>query len=244
METCMPNDPGSSPIPPEAHSTRKESSKSILKELGIEFLVELLLFVYPYGADQMNLPHNFWVGLVCWIVGAGIAIRMFWIFPMWADYLSIRLKLAIVVVGLGVFVWVFYRPVTSAHAKWVGGQSEEQGQNNRQSQIQSPQFQSAAPKVEDTQMSPPVAAKASSPKRKHSTNRAPDEANPSPEGYVKVAECPSGYMPLYIGDGVNIHGNYKDGVKVAGNVCLVISGQVYIHDNKGSGVDAQSAPPQ
>ena len=57
------------------------SNGPISVELGIEFLCELLLFLYPYGADQMNLPRNFWVGLGCWVFGAAIAVRMFWIFP-------------------------------------------------------------------------------------------------------------------------------------------------------------------
>jgi len=43
------------------------SSRPIYIELGIEFLSELLLFLYPFGAEQMNLPHNFWLGLGCWI---------------------------------------------------------------------------------------------------------------------------------------------------------------------------------
>lgn len=41
-----------------------ESTKPIFAELGIEFVVEWLLFLYPYGAEQMNLPHNFYLGLV------------------------------------------------------------------------------------------------------------------------------------------------------------------------------------
>jgi hypothetical protein len=86
-------------------------------ELGIEFLAELLLFLYPYGADQMGLPHNFWLGLGCWIVGTAIAIRMFWIFPIWADFLSNLTKVIIAAVLVGVFVWAFYKPVRIAYGK-------------------------------------------------------------------------------------------------------------------------------
>jgi hypothetical protein len=36
-----------------------DTTRPVVLELGIEFVVELLLFLYPYGAEQMNLPHNF-----------------------------------------------------------------------------------------------------------------------------------------------------------------------------------------
>jgi NhaP-type Na+/H+ or K+/H+ antiporter len=78
-----------------------ESNKTTI-ELGIEFVVELLLFLYPYGAEQMNLPHNFWLGLGCWVIGTAIAIRMFWIFPVWTHRLT-RLEkglIAFILVGV------------------------------------------------------------------------------------------------------------------------------------------------
>jgi hypothetical protein len=95
-----------------------ETNKPVVLELGIEFIVELLLFLYPYGADQMGLPHNFWLGLGCWIVATIIAIRMFWIFPLWAKRLSPFGKGIIVVVCVALFISVFYKPVIEAHAKW------------------------------------------------------------------------------------------------------------------------------
>jgi hypothetical protein len=115
----MPSNPGQTPIPPDSNYTRRDGGKSVFKELGIEFLVELLLFIYPYGADQMNLPHNFWLGLGCWIVGSGIAIRMFWIFPLWADRLSVRWKMIAAFLALAGFVLLLHKPVLTAHAKWV-----------------------------------------------------------------------------------------------------------------------------
>lgn len=57
-------------------------------ELSVELVVELLLFLYPYGAEQMSMPHNFFLGLGCWVIGTIIAIRMFWIFPLWSSRLS------------------------------------------------------------------------------------------------------------------------------------------------------------
>ena len=86
-------------------------------ELGIEFLAELLLFLYPYGAEQMGLPHNFWLGLGCWIVGTAIAIRMFWIFPVWADRLCNLVKGVIAVMLVVIFVAAFYKPVMLAYSK-------------------------------------------------------------------------------------------------------------------------------
>lgn len=47
-----------------------EDRKPIV-ELGIEFIVELLIFLYPYRADQMGLPHNFGLG---W--GAGLSEQL------------------------------------------------------------------------------------------------------------------------------------------------------------------------
>ena len=102
-----------------------EDRKPIV-ELGIEFIVELLIFLYPYGADQMGLPHNFWLGLGCWIVGTVIAVRMFWIFPLWSKRLRVRFKAAIVVAAVVCFVWAFYRPVVSAHTKWVRERAAEE----------------------------------------------------------------------------------------------------------------------
>lgn len=96
-----------------------ETPKPII-ELGIEFIVELLLFLYPYGADQMDLPHNFWLGLGSWILGTIIAIRMFWIFPLWAKRLSPFHKSLIAGLFVVGFCAVFYKPVLMAYAKWSG----------------------------------------------------------------------------------------------------------------------------
>ena len=93
-----------------------ESNKTTI-ELGIEFVVELLLFLYPYGAEQMNLPHNFWLGLGCWVIGTAIAIRMFLIFPVWTHRLTRLEKGLIAFILVGAFVAAFYRPVMMAYGK-------------------------------------------------------------------------------------------------------------------------------
>jgi hypothetical protein len=97
-----------------------ESQQKHLLELGIEFLLELLLFLYPYGADQMGLPHNFWLGLGCWVLATVIAVRMIWIFPVWSDRLSSAAKGIIALVLVAIFVAIFFRPVLLAYYKRNG----------------------------------------------------------------------------------------------------------------------------
>jgi hypothetical protein len=97
-----------------------DAGKPVVVELGIEFVVELLLFLYPYGADQMNLPHNFWLGLGCWVVGTAIFIRMFWIFPAWAHRLTKLEKGLIAFILVAGFIAAFYKPVLTAYAKRNG----------------------------------------------------------------------------------------------------------------------------
>jgi Trypsin-like peptidase domain len=94
----------------------EEHGKHLL-ELGIEFLAELLLFLYPYGADQMGLPHNFWLGLGCWVVGTAIAIRMFWIFPVGVNRWSHTLKFLVSIVFVVVLVMIFFKPIATAYHK-------------------------------------------------------------------------------------------------------------------------------
>ena len=106
-----------------------EGPQKHTRELGIELLTDLLLFLYPYGADQMGLPHNFWLGLGCLAVGTAIAIRMFWIFPMWENALSKKTKTVISVVLVGVFVSMFYKPVLTAYSKKDSPALDQQTEN-------------------------------------------------------------------------------------------------------------------
>jgi hypothetical protein len=82
-------------------------------ELSLEFLFELLLFLYPYGADQMGLPHNFWIGLFSWVVGIAVAIRIFWIFPFLN--LSTRFKSVVASVVVVAFAILSWKPVLKAY---------------------------------------------------------------------------------------------------------------------------------
>jgi len=94
-----------------------KSSKPISVELSYEFAATLLLFLYPYGADQMNLPHNFWLGLACWIVGTAIAIRMFWIFPVWTHRLTSLEKGLLAFILVVLFVAISYKSVVATYGK-------------------------------------------------------------------------------------------------------------------------------
>jgi hypothetical protein len=111
-------------------------SKPVVVELGIELLVEFLLFLLPYGAEQMGLPHNFWFGLGCWIVGAAIAIRMFWIFPWWDARLSRLQKSLISLVFVGIFVGIFHEPVLKAHARWSADRQNDEAMKPASGQIE------------------------------------------------------------------------------------------------------------
>src|SRR5579864_2481446 len=104
--------------------------KKPLIEISIEFVVEILLFLYPYGAEQMDLPHNFWLGLTCWVVGTAIAIRMFWIFPVWSKRLTKLEKGLISFMVVAALMLVFYQPVVDAYHKRNDG--NEAGSTNRQ----------------------------------------------------------------------------------------------------------------
>jgi len=121
-----------------------DSNKPFVVELSIEFVVELLLFLYPYGAEQMNLPHNFFLGLGCWISGAAIAIRMFWIFPVWTHRLTRLEKGLISFIVLGLFVAGFYKPVVKAYGKRNVGAIESWNTPSRANSQPSPPIASHA----------------------------------------------------------------------------------------------------
>jgi hypothetical protein len=97
---------------------------SVAGELTIEICLALLLFCYPYGAEQMNLPHNFWVGLASWAFGIGLAVRIFWIVPLWRDRLNRFQKGAAACALIGIFAWAVHAPVIAAyqarHSEAVG----------------------------------------------------------------------------------------------------------------------------
>lgn len=94
-----------------------EAKSNPLKELGIEFAVELLLFLLPYGAEQMDLPHNFWLGALCWAAGTAIGIRMFWIFPYGVVRLTRLEKGLIASICVFILMLAVYRPVIAAYRK-------------------------------------------------------------------------------------------------------------------------------
>ena len=85
-------------------------------ELGIGFFIELGICLYQWGAEQMDLPHNFGFGLVLWTAATGVAIRMFWILP-WTEKWSLRIKTVIAIAAVIVFVSFAWSPVQHAYNK-------------------------------------------------------------------------------------------------------------------------------
>lgn len=178
-------------------------------ELRIEGAVEVLLFVLPYGAEQMNLPHNFWLGLVCWAVGAVVAARMFWIFPAWASRLSRLEKALIIFIFWAGCVCVFYRPVVTAYGKRNGdGEPKLIAQANTPTPIPS-------------QTSPPASTVSPSPSHGalHISGAKKPEVSHNlfagPVGDIKVEHSP----------GANIHDNTQIGSISTGNGGAVSVGQ-------------------
>ena len=172
---------------------REPSDKPIFVELGIEFVFELLLFLYPYGAEQMNLAHNFWLGLGCWIAGTAIAVRMFWIFPAWRSRLSPLEKWLSSFIFVGLFVWAIHNPVVEAYKRRNGepkpetvaqqlvgsSRSLEKGQVQGEQQQQAGPAPAVAPSSQTTQQS-------TNSKRRTSTRKS-DQTPPAPPPQTLLA---------------------------------------------------------
>src|ERR1700735_3921731 len=103
----------------------KEISKNRWPEFGLEFLAGLLLALYQLGVEQMGLPHSFTVGLVCWVLFIGIAIRMFWIFPPLENW-SRKVKAVTIAVFVIGFVFLERKPVLNAYEKESDDQAKQQ----------------------------------------------------------------------------------------------------------------------
>lgn len=98
----------------DEQENQTESEKPVWPEVSIELILSILLFVVPFGAEQMNLPHNFWVGLGCWFAGIAIVLRIFWIFPIWIPKRTRLEKFLLAGILLAVFASLFYRPILTA----------------------------------------------------------------------------------------------------------------------------------
>jgi len=85
-------------------------------ELGIEFCLELAIGLYQLGAEQMELPHNFWIGLFLWIAATGLALRMFWIFPKIEKW-RWEMKLSIATIAVIIFIVLAWKPIRAAYRK-------------------------------------------------------------------------------------------------------------------------------
>lgn len=85
-------------------------------ELGIEFCLELAFGLYQLGAEQMDLPHNFYIGLFLWVAATALAVRMFWIFPKIEKW-PFWVKMPIAAVAILAVTIVSWKPVSTAYEK-------------------------------------------------------------------------------------------------------------------------------
>lgn len=122
-----------SPVDPDRRWAVEASVLAKVKkhylELGIEFCLELAIGLYQLGAEQMDLPHNFWVGLGLWAVATALAIRMFWIFP-WIEGWPRWLKILVAGFSVAVLIFFAWTPVRIAHGNWkrpLTGKQESTG---------------------------------------------------------------------------------------------------------------------
>lgn len=105
----------------------KDKKRPVAAELSIELILGILLVLYPYGADQMGLPHNFWVGVCCWIAATALGVRMFWIFPLRSWRLTTLEKGLVSFIALAAFALVFRQPVLDAYHRQGAPHAETAG---------------------------------------------------------------------------------------------------------------------
>jgi len=73
----------------------------------------------------MGINHNFWWGLVSWVIGIAVLIWMFWV-SRWAARLSRLEKGLISFIFVFCFILIFYRPVMTAYTKQRSESAEKQ----------------------------------------------------------------------------------------------------------------------
>jgi hypothetical protein len=117
--------------------TESEKMSDHKKELGLDAILAVLLFVFPFGADQMEIPHNFWVGVGCWTASLALAVRIVWIFPYWEN-ISRRYKAFISIVLLVAALVLAWHPVRSAYQSMFATQLGMQLMSQISGQANSP----------------------------------------------------------------------------------------------------------
>jgi hypothetical protein len=161
---------------------RKQKQKNHTTEIGLEFLFEVLLFLYPYGADQMGLPHLFWLGLAAWASGFAVAIRIFWIFPPWANRLNVKTKSTIAIIASCVFMAVLWNPVNNAYHR---------GYDHRDFPLAKP--------ISSTESNNPPNAKKETPVQRTPTRLPRESLNAGPKPIEVSLNCYDELLPITIG---------------------------------------------
>ena len=153
-------------------------------ELSVELVFALGAFLGPYGAEEMGLPHNFGMGLGCWIIGWAIIIRAFWIFP-WSRRFSRLEKSLIALIATAVITAIFYRPVLHAYGKRDGAPAPVP---NTKAPPVGPALQKEAPAIAPATKPPNAATKHKS----HARQLAPGQQPAAPRPAVPAQDCPNG----------------------------------------------------
>lgn len=84
------------------------------RKLSFQFVFALLSFLGPFGAEEMNFPHIFWIGLLCWIIALGILIRVIWILLSRSNRLSRQIKILIIFIAIILVCVIAYKPAVRA----------------------------------------------------------------------------------------------------------------------------------
>lgn len=85
------------------------------KEIRWEFLVDICLFLLPFGADQMGLKHSFVLGITCWALALLVGMRMLWILPWWPRSTKRVIKLVVILAVLSLPSFFMFRLVRGAY---------------------------------------------------------------------------------------------------------------------------------
>lgn len=107
----------------------EQEGKKHYLELGIEFCLELAIGLYQLGAEEMDLPHNFGIGLSLWVAATALAVRIFWIFP-WVERWPRWIKATVATIAVLLLVVFAWSPVQHAYNKKQGGSQEKDTKQN------------------------------------------------------------------------------------------------------------------
>lgn len=103
--------------PPKPHSdgshrTPRPITNRRKPELSVDSFIAIVVFILPFGMEQMGIPKSFVVGLVSWAAGIALIFRVFWIT---ASKLTRLVRTLAICAAACVVIFVAYTPVTRAY---------------------------------------------------------------------------------------------------------------------------------